>query len=311
MLSLLLVACTSPDTDATDTGALADTDTVDTVDEVSAWTKYKVDSASTLRGLHVSTGGVYVVGSRGQAWFGSATEPWTAFPLPTELAGVDLNGVWGSGSGETLQMAIAADDGLVATLTSGNWTVWTLGTGANLAVDGTTFANLFVAGDNGLQRFDGSRWIVESEPPVAMNAVFAHADGVFAAGNEGVVMARDAAGAWTELLTNRAANFFAINGVGTSDLWVAGDQGVLLHWTGTAWTQVDSGTTDTLNALFVGSTASIVAVGNDGATVKFDGESWSPLVNETNQNLYAVNGMTSASAWAVGNGGLAMLYVSN
>lgn len=309
MLYLYLFACTSTDTDAVDTGETAaeETDT-DTVDEISLWTKYKVDSASTLRGVYSSGAGVYLIGTRGQAWVGSASDAWAAYTLPAELVGVDLNGIWGSGAGESLQLAIAADDGLVGMLTAGVWTVATLGEGANLAVDGTSMSDLYVVGENGIQHFDGVAWIVESEPLVAMNAVFAFGGGAFAAGNEGVVMRRAESGIWSESDTTKSANFQAVNGVGAGDLWVAGDQGVVVHWNGTAWSQVESTTTETINALYVAEAEGIIAVGNDGVTLKYDATGWNALYNETNQNLYAVHGVSAANAWAGGNGGLAMQY---
>ncbi|MDP2313168.1 MAG: hypothetical protein Q8P41_09710 [Pseudomonadota bacterium] len=312
MLTLLLLACTGPaTTDAPDTGATDSADTSDTVDtepEVILWAKYKVDTSSTLRGVYSSGQGVYLVGSRGQAWVGSATDAWAAYALPAELVGVDINGLWGNGAAETLQLAVAADNGLVGVLSGGLWTVYTLGAGANLSVDGTSLANLFVVGDNGIQHFDGVAWTVENLPPVTMNGVWAYEGGAFAAGNEGVVMKRADGGTWAESETNKVANFYGISGAGGSDVWVAGDQGVILHWNGTSWTQVESGTTETLNALYVGATDSILAVGNDGVTLKYSGAGWKELANETNQNLYAVHGVSAANAWAVGNGGLAMQY---
>jgi hypothetical protein len=310
MLHHLLLACTAPSTsDAEDTGDTG-AGTADTVvAEVSLWTKYKVDSASTLRGVYASDTSVYVVGSRGQAWVGSATEAWAPYTLPVELTGVDINALWGSGSGDTLQLAVAADHGLVGTLNAGVWTVATLGTGANLALDGTALTNLFVAGDNGIQRFDGTRWTLESETAVTMNAVYVYDGGAFAAGNEGFVTQRAGDGTWAESETNKAANFFGLNGVGAYDVWVAGDQGVVLHWDGTTWAQVASGTTETLNAIYTAPAGRMVAVGNDGVTLAYDGTSWSPLYNETNQNLYAVHGVSGANVWTVGNGGLTMQYL--
>lgn len=314
MLTMLLLACKDPSTatDSADSGG--DTDSADTDTDVPAeevlWTKYRIDTSSTLRGVYSSGQGVYVIGSRGQAWVGSATTAWSAVTLPAELAGVDLNGLWGSGAGETLQLAIAADDGWVATYSAATWTMWSLGTEDNIAVDGTALTNLFVAGDNGIQRFDGATWTLESTPTVAMYSVCAFETAAYAAGAEGTVLRRGDGGVWAASDTGKVANFFAINGVSAGDVWAVGDQGVIMHWNGTAWSQSDNDRTETLNALFVGAADGVIAVGNGGVTLTYNGDRWRERASDTFQNLYAVHGVSAANAWTVGNGGLAMQYIN-
>jgi len=309
MLNLLFVlACGLPVTTPTETGDTADSAPAeDTAPEVINWTKYKVDTAATLRGVYSSGAGVYLVGSRGQAWVGSATSAWAAYSLPAELAGADVNGLWGNGSGDSLQLAVAADDGLVAVLSGGVWTVSSLGAGSNHAIDGTAITNLYVVGENGIHHFDGVAWALEVEPTITMNAVWAYDAGAFAAGNEGTVLRRTDSTSWPEVETNKAANLYGIAGMSASDVWVSGDQGVVLHYNGSGWTQTETGSTETLNGLYMPAADTIIAVGNDGATLKYTG-TWATLANETNQNLYAVHGVSGTNAWAVGNGGLAMQY---
>jgi hypothetical protein len=310
MLNLLLVlACGLPATTPIDTGDTADSAPAeDTAPEVIYWTKYKVDTAATLRGVYSSGAGVYLVGSHGQAWVGSATSAWATYALPVELAGADVNGLWGAGSGDSLQLAVAADNGLVAVFTGGVWTVSSLGTGSNLAIDGTSISNLYVVGENGIHHFDGVVWTLEVVPTLTMNAVWAYDSGAFAAGDEGTVLRRVDSVTWPEVETNKAANLYGIAGVSASDVWVSGDQGVVLHYNGSGWTQTETGSTETLNGLYMPAAGTVLAVGNDGATLKNSGTGWTLLANETNQNLYAIHGVSGSNAWAVGNGGLAMQF---
>jgi hypothetical protein len=312
MIPLLLVACTgaTPETldsaDSGDTTATTDT-SPDTTEPATVWSKHKVDTSATIRGVYSSGSGVYLIGTRGQAWTGSASVDWTPLSLPSELGGVDLNSLWGAGAEDTLGMAVAADDGLVAIYSAGAWTTASLGTEDNTGVSGTSLTDLYVVGDNGIQHFDGTAWTVESTPPIAVNAIWASASVAYAVGAEGTVLKRSA-GLWSAVDTGKVANFYAVAGTSSEDVWVVGDQGVAVHWDGSSWTQVETGTTETLNAVFAPDSNAVLAVGNGGTAIKWDGDAWTPLPTGSYQNLYAVHGISGSNAWAAGNGGLAIQY---
>ncbi|MBM4390861.1 MAG: hypothetical protein FJ090_07035 [Deltaproteobacteria bacterium] len=315
MLSLL--ACFTPTPTPTDTAAAdtADTaaDTADTEDtgeeeEEILFTKYKVDDPSSVQGVYSSGSGVYLVSHGAEAWVGSASEDWDSIAIPAELAGLGLNDLWGTGKDDALELAIAADDGWVATYAAAAWTVWNIGSRDNLGISGNSATDLVVVGDNGLAHFDGSAWTMEATPGVTMNDVWAYSTGAYAVGDEGAVYRRDADGNWSISDTGRDGNFHAVSGSGASDVWLGGDQGAILHWDGGDWETPDTGTKNTINAVFVAEEDNVIAVGNTGTALKWGGKSWKVLTTDTNQNLYAVHGVSGANAWAAGDGGLVMQY---
>lgn len=312
MLYLALTACLleTPAIDsALDSGTpdtAEDTAPVDDTDAEVYWIKYKVDSAATVRGVYSSGAGVYLVATTGLGWVGSATDEWLALVLPPELAGVDLNSLWATGAEDTLEMAIAADNGLVAIYSLGAWTVHNLGARDNLTIAGTSVANLYAGGENGVYHWDGVAWAKETsnEP----NALWAWEGGAVAVGNEGNVMFRDGTGVWTVSATGKTANLRGVSGSSATDIWAVGDLSVLLHWDGSAWESDESDSIATLNAVFVADEDGAIAVGNAGTALKYNGKKWSILPTDTNQNIYAVHGVSGANAWGTGDAGLAMQY---
>jgi hypothetical protein len=315
LFTILAVGCMPKTSDSaleeTDTAEETATDTEDSGggDEL-LWTKYKVETPATLRGVYSSGAGVYVFGSRGQAWTGSSSEAWTPFAMPVEFASADINATWGIGAQKTLQMAVACDDGYVGIYANGAWTVWSLGTQDNRGIGGTSLTDLYVVGENGIQHFNGTEWSLEIQPTVAMNAVWSDGVKTFAVGDEGVVMIRDSGGSWASSPTKRTANLYGVDAVTSSDVWVVGDQGAILRWNGSGWVNRQGGTTETLNSVFMGGESAGIAVANGGVTIRYDGSEWTKLTTDTDQNLYAVHGASGTNAWAVGNGGLAMQYVA-
>ncbi len=317
ILSLLACFPTTPvSVDTADSGLFENDgdDTADDTEDTSGeeepllFTKYKVDDPSSVQGVYSSGSGVYLVSDGAETWVGSASEDWQSMAIPAELAGLGLNDLWGAGKDDTLEMAIAADDGWVAIYAAAAWTVWNIGSRDNMGISGNSAADLVVAGDNGLAHFDGTAWTMEATPGVTMNDVWSYSTGAYAVGDEGAVYRRDAEGNWSISDTGRDGNFHSVSGSGASDVWVGGDQGAILHWDGGDWETPETGTKNTINAVFVAEEDDVLAVGNTGTALKWSGKSWKLLTTDTNQNLYAVHGVSGANAWVAGDGGLVMQY---
>ena len=310
MIVLLLLGCAGAP--ATDPGPSSDdTDAVDSAGDTApadgGWSAYGLETASSLRGVYSSGQGVYVVATRGQAWVGSATQPWTAVELPAELQGVDVNALWGNGAVETLELAVAADDGRLGVYTGGVWAVYTTGTGDNLGIDGTSSSDLYIVGEDGAFRFDGQGVLFEASSEVPLNAVYAWTGGAMACGDEGAVLLRGSS-SWSALPTGVTAGLHAIGGSAASDIWVVGDRGTILRWQGSAWTVTDSPVTDTLHAVYVAPTGEAFAVGDGGVAVQWRGAGWKEVATGVAENLYAVHGVSGTNAWAVGDDGLAIQF---
>ncbi|AKV00340.1 hypothetical protein AKJ09_07003 [Labilithrix luteola] len=98
-------------------------------------------------------------------------------------------------------------------------------------------------------------------------------------------------------------------GSSSSDVWTAGAEGVVRHWTNDplkAWTYVAPFTTVDLHALRGSGASDVWVVGDDAAVFHFDGSAWQPaklaLPAGLRPNLYAVWAVAPDDVWAVGNG---------
>jgi hypothetical protein len=58
-----------------------------------------------------------------------------------------------------------------------------------------------------------------------------------------------------------------VGGTGSSDAWIVGNAGTILHWDGTSWTTVPSGTPNDLYAVS-GALGAIRALGADGTVLR-------------------------------------------
>ncbi|MSQ01431.1 MAG: hypothetical protein EXR71_06005 [Myxococcales bacterium] len=316
ILFFAAIACfptaTSTDTDtgesAEDTSERSETGHTGEGGFAGTFDKYKTDSTASLRSVYSSGAGVYMVGTRGTAWVGTA-ESFAAYALPAELSGVDVNDIWGSGKEESLNLAVAADQGLVAFYVPGTWSVYNLGPRDNTAIAGNSLTNVYVVGDNGVHHFDGGIWSTLAVPGVALFDVCAHSTGAFVVGAEGLVLSCTSVGC-TELDSGRSANLRGVACASSEDAWVVGDQGQTLHYTGSKFVSIGSDTSATLNAVFMDGDEA-VAVGNTGTAILYNGDDWRPLNTDTEQNLLGAHGVSAKNVWAVGDGGVALQYKAN
>ncbi len=318
-LALLgLAACTGAPADtATDTDADADTDTdtdtdsdtdadTDTDTPESVWTAFSIGTSSTLNGVYASGAGVYMVGTDGGTFGGSAAAGWTSLDAPVD--GADLTDLVGFGSGDALALVASASQGLVARYNTGAWSVEDVGTANHEGVGGDAADSLFAVSAGGAYRWDGAAWTFERIPDGArLSDVYAVGGDAVAVGDDGVVVRRDAS-AWTTEDSGVRVNLNAVHGVSMDDLWAVGEEGTALHWTGAAWEPTDSGTTVTLWAVWAASADAVFAVGNNGVALRWDGSAWERLYMSESNNLYAVHGASATNVWAVGNRGHAAQY---
>jgi hypothetical protein len=62
-----------------------------------------------------------------------------------------------------------------------------------------------------------------------------------------------------------------------SDVFVVGENGVILHWNGDVWEEMESGTYEHLVAVRGSAHDNVYAVGARGTVLRYDGSSWSPV----------------------------------
>ena len=205
-----------------------------------------------------------------------------------------------------------------------------------------------------LWRFDGTAWSRPALPAATANTntVFGFSDSeVFLAGQRGVE--RFDGRTWTTILGD-TGELFGIWGTSPSDLFVAGD-GRFLHFDGNSWTDIPTGlstdfNTDRLltvwgtnsNSVFVGGYAGrilhwdgsrltpvlhvpgesvhrihgtgpddVFAVGTNGNIWHFDGSAWSRMTSGTTANLNGVFALSPMEVYAVGTRGTLLRFDGN
>lgn len=108
-------------------------------------------------------------------------------------------------------------------------------------------------------------------------------------------------------------------GFGPEDVFVVGNDGVVLHWDGTRWQEQSTPTRAPLWGVWGAARDDVWAVGGTGTgsgravMLHFDGTAWTevPLPGLTTGNvfaLYKVWGLDAANVWAVGQQGVVLRY---
>jgi hypothetical protein len=95
--------------------------------------------------------------------------------------------------------------------------------------------------------------------------------------------------------------WYAVHGCSARDVWIAGHDGQLVHFDGSAWTPVQSGTTRPLLAVWCRGPDDLWVAGDRGLLRHHDGQRWSAPRVPGRATLYRLFGRTADDAWAVGD----------
>jgi len=94
-------------------------------------------------------------------------------------------------------------------------------------------------------------------------------------------------------------------GSSSSDVFMVGDSGTILHYDGSIWSSMNSGTTGYLSGVWGTSSSDVFAVGGGGTIIHYDGTSWSQMNSGTSHGLNDVWGVSSSDVFVVGTGSTA------
>ncbi|QTA77907.1 CalX-like domain-containing protein [Desulfonema limicola] len=130
---------------------------------------------------------------------------------------------------------------------------------------------------------------------------------VFAVGDNGLILHYDGT-AWTETDSGTGNDLYAVWGSSENDVFAAGGNGIILHYDGTAWTETDIGRDNDLNAVWGSSGNDVFAAGENGIILHYDGTAWTETDSGTDKDLYAVWGSSAGNVFAVGAGGIILHY---
>jgi hypothetical protein len=136
-------------------------------------------------------------------------------------------------------------------------------------------------------------WAVGTAGIVVRETGPTHIDGVATIGN------------WMSAGQNLTTDtLYAIWGHSSTDLWVVGDRGWILHWDGSAWTQEGAGLTPNNLRGIWGTGSDVWAVGMRGTILHRNNGGWSKeSADPPSNDLFGVGGSSASDVWAVGSGG--------
>ena len=76
-----------------------------------------------------------------------------------------------------------------------------------------------------------------------------------------------------------------------TDVWFAGENGMVMYWTPVGYTEYDTGVTETLRSIWGRSNSDVYAVGGSGRIVHFDGIDWTVMTTPTTNDLRDIWGL--------------------
>lgn len=307
-----LVACSGPVKEtgtappATTTTTETDTDTAEPIEIV--WESVGMQTSDTFNAVYSGAADAYVVGSDGAGWVVAPGGQAEAIRTDTEE---DLYGLWGNGDGANVQLVAVGTSGAVTQTGPKAPSVDDLGTANFYDVDGSP-EDLTAVGWGGVFRRTNEAWRFESTPAgLQLNSVWVEPGGdtAVAVGLEGAIAER-VNDVWSLVASPTTVDLYGVAGRNRNELWVVGEDGVLLAWDGTEWHTLDLDTSNTLWAVWQAASGEVFAVGNNGYAARFDGSGVFRQVHTgVDANLYAVHGATADTVWAVGSSGEVLRYV--
>lgn len=165
---------------------------------------------------------------------------------------------------------------------------------------------IFAVGDEGaIVTFDGGRWIGRTAPsPLHLHGVWGrHADQVYAVGDFATVIEFDGSH-WREIhRLGIDVSAVAVAGFGPHDLFVVGDEGLILRSDGAGFERVDGRTRDALYSIWGHDADHVLAVGDFGAVLRWNGREWNGFSAGTEAFLYGVCGRALDDVVVVGLSG--------
>ena len=88
-------------------------------------------------------------------------------------------------------------------------------------------------------------------------------------------------------------NLLEIWGTSSSDVFVVGESGTMLHYDGKTWSRMKTPAPGTISHIWGSSSSDVFAVGTKGTIVHYDGSTWSPMNSGTTSQLGKIWGTSS------------------
>jgi uncharacterized protein YjdB len=146
-------------------------------------------------------------------------------------------------------------------------------------------------------------WSVMSSPTsVHLFSVWGtSSSNVFVTGQDGTILHFDGS-AWTTMSNSEPANLIALWGTSASDVYAVGSS--ILHYDGTVWTTMGEPVgLGQWGGVWGTSPRNVYAVGSDAGILHYDGNAWSSMSSPTAGPVREVWGISTSDVYAVGEDG--------
>ena len=130
---------------------------------------------------------------------------------------------------------------------------------------------------------------------------------VYVVGYNGTILHYDGT-SWVPMVSGTENNLTSIWGNSGSDVFAVGYTGIILHYDGSGWNPMASSTKNHLTRIWGHSGSDVFVIGNSGTILHYDGTAWSPMTSGTTSPLNGVWGHSGANVFAVGNSGVILHY---
>ncbi|ANB33883.1 hypothetical protein M2324_002401 [Rhodovulum sulfidophilum] len=212
---------------------------------------------------------------------------------------------------ETGTAYACGEEGLVLRREGDGWEalppVGTLGLHALAASED---GGVLAAGQMGeIHHFDGTRWRRHFDLKLDVTILALWSDGagtMIAAGDEGLVL-RWTGESWTRMVSGTQSALYALWGPDPEHLLAVGDSGLVLRWNGRNWQEFTCGSEAFLFGVWGTGLDNIFVTGLSGTIRHFDGQGWQAAPTRMRNDLLAISGK-GAEAVAVGTAGAALRH---
>jgi len=296
------------DVDIEDTGDdIEDTGGDSGTENVIVWEDVRHATSVNFSGAYANDEGLYVVTTEGQTWSYTASS-WTNIPLDVDEE--DLNGLWGTGSGDSKKMVGVGGNGVIINWDGNGWDVTENGASNFTAVDGPSIDQLIAVGGSGAWSNAGGTWTPLTSAGYKFNDVWYDGTTGVAVGDNGLV-GTYLEGEWTFEDSVTDAHLYGVSATHSTDVWAVGQNGTVLHWNGTEWQQLDIDTQANLWSVWCTAGNIAYAVGANGEAYKIEDFSAEPIPTGVSNVLYDITGSSVGNLWAVGSRGLTLRFLGD
>jgi hypothetical protein len=217
--------------------------------------------------------------------------------------------LWGTGKNDVYAVG---ENGLVRHYDGLRWSVIATPTAKTLLGLWGRGDDMFAVGDGGVVvRGTGTTIVPSTSGPNSWRRAWHTGSTFFLAGSAGTLLEGDGV-TWTPH-TGSAQDLSDLWGTSTSDVYVVGDGGTILHWNGSAFSPAQTSTVAVQLfgawGIVSGPTTTVFAVGAGGTILRSTGGgNWTQMTSNTNKTLQGVWGTSATNVYAVSSNGTIHYY---